>query len=357
MPVYVDKKTKRFFIKFTLHGETYKERLPAGTTRKQAETIEVKVKAQMLFDQHGIDTSGKNEKFERFVQDVYLPTIDGQHSKDSFEKAITICKAAMPYFKGKRLRDIKPADVDRFKRSRLELKTMHGKPRKPATVARELSIISKIFSLAVRNDLCPYNPVSKIDKPFFDNVQDRILKPEDEQRFLAALPSEWVRDVCVMVLNTGLRLNDVMSLTRFQCDLNNNWIRLVQGKTRRMVDIRITANIKPMLEKRIAKYKDGCLFPSPRSKGNGKGSVRHTMIRTCVKLKMEPLTIRDLRRTFGTRLMPIADTVTAARMMGHSDLRSIHRYQRSLDKIAEVADSMASSANIVPEFKLKIVGS
>lgn len=352
MPVYLDKKTKRLFIQFKLNGQPYKERLPDGVTRKQAETIEVRVKSQMLFEQHGIETHSKNEKFERFVQDVYLPALDGQQSKDSFEKAIHICKAAMPYFKGKRMRDIKPHDIDRFKRSRMELKTLHGTTRKPATIHRELSIISKIFSLAVRNDICPSNPVSKIDKPVFDNIQDAILKPEDEARFLEALPSEWVRDICSMVLHTGLRFNDVMSLTRFQCDLENSWIRLTQGKTKRIIDIRITSAIRPLLVKRIDKYKDGPLFPSPRSKGEGQGSVRHTMLRTCKKLEIAPLTIRDLRRTFGTRIQPLTDTVTAARMMGHSDLRSIHRYQRSLEKIAEVADSMAADATRLPTFKL-----
>lgn len=351
MPVYVDKKTKRLFIQFTLNGERYKERLPEGTTRKRAETIELRVKSQMLFEQHGIDNESKNQKFERFIQDVYLPTIDNNVSKDSFDKAIHICKMALPFFKGKRMRDIKPADIDRFKRSRSELKTMHGTVRKPSTIHRELSIISKIFSLAVRNDLCDYNPVSRIDKPFFDNIQNRVLKEEDETRFLAALPSEWVRDVCILVLNTGLRQNDVMGLTRFQCDLENNWIRLLQGKTQRWHDARINSAVRPILEKRIEKYRDGLLFPSPRS---GKaGSVRHTMIRTCEKLGIEPITIRDLRRTFGTRIQPITDTVTAARMMGHSDLRSIHRYQRSLEKMAEATDSLANRAINVPTLKLR----
>lgn len=355
MPVYQDKKTKRLFIQFQLHGEPYKERLPAGTTRAQAAKIELRVKSQMLFDQHGIETASKNQTFERFVQDVYLPTIDGNHSSDSVDKAITICKAAMPYFKGKKIRDIKPADIERFKRARAETKTMHGTVRKPATVARELSIISKIFSLAVRNDLCEYNPVSRIDKPFFDNVQDRVLDPKNEQKFIEALPSDWVRDVCVFVLNTGLRFNDVMNLTRFQCDLEKGIIRFTQGKTKRQAIAIINSTVKPILEKRIAKYKDGRLFPSPRSKGNGKGSVRHTMQRTCEKLGIPLLTIRDLRRTFGTRIQPITDTVTAARMMGHSDLRSIHRYQRSIEKMAEVAESLVPSAHSLPAAKLKAV--
>jgi integrase len=351
VPIYQDKKTKRLFIQFQLHGETYKERLPEGITRKKAETIEVKVKSQMLFDQHGIETAAKNQTFERFIQDVYLPTIDGRVSKDSFEKAIYVCKAALPFFKGKQMRQIKPKDIEQFQRSREDAPTMHGRVRQPSTIHRELSIISKIFSLAVRNDLCEYNPCQRVDKPKFDNTQNRVLKKADEKRFLAALPSEWVREVCIVVLNTGLRMNDVMGLTRFQCRMDEGWIWLTQGKTKRKVEVRINAAVRPILEKRIAKYKDGILFPSPRT---GKaGSVRHTMQRTCEKLGLDPLTIRDLRRTFGTRIQPLVDTVTAARMMGHSDLRSIHRYQRSLEMMEKATDSLAESPHSLPAAKLR----
>lgn len=351
MPVYTDRKTKRLYIQIRLKGEFYKERLPKEITRKQAEILETKTKARMLFEQHGIYEDRKDATFERFLQDVYLPHVEHHQSAASFEKAIYITKAALPFFKGRQLRAIRAHDIEKFMRSRMTLLTQHGTQRKASTVAREMAVISKLFTMAVRNELCDSNPCTKIDKPFFDNIQDRILKPEDQERFLRALPSDWVREVCIVVLNTGLRANDVMNLTRFQCDMKERWIRLIQGKTRRVIDIRINAEVYPILEKRIAKYKDGRLFPSPKT--GGVGSVRHTMLRTCAKLEIPPVTIRDLRRTFGTRIQPMVDTVTAARMMGHSDLRSIHRYQRSLEMIAEATDSLAGSTTWAPLAELR----
>jgi site-specific recombinase XerD len=110
--------------------------------------------------------------------------------------------------KGTHQREIKPGDVEKFKSSRVNLKTQHDTTRKPATVVRELSIISKIFSLAVKNDFLDFNPCSKVDKPKFDNVQNKVLSKEDEPKFFASFESEWARDVCLLVLNTGLRQND-----------------------------------------------------------------------------------------------------------------------------------------------------
>ena len=311
----------------------------------------MRVKSQMLFDQHGIDTEAKNQNFERFIQDVYLPVVEHQ-SKGSLERAIIICKAAMPFLKGKRMRDIKPADIERFKRSRVELKTMHGTVRKPATVHRELCIISKIFSLAVRNDLCDYNPVSRVDKPTFDNVQNRLLRREDEADFFANMHSEWARDICRMVLYTGLRQNDLMGLTRFQVDRDNRLIVLIQKKTTRRVEIALNAPALEIINKRWDR-KASLLFPSPRT-GTSEGSVRHAMTRACDRAGIPRITIRDLRRTYATRgLEDGNDAVTVAEALGHTSLRMISRYVRSVENKRKLAETSASSANNLPAAKLK----
>lgn len=352
MPVYRDKKTKRFFIQFQLNGEPYKERLPDSTTRRDAEKIEVRVKSQMLLEQHGMDTQRSSVTFERFIQDVYLPFVENNHSRDSFEKAIDICKAALPFLKGKTMKQIKPADIERFKQHRAELLTQHGTPRKPATVARELSILSKIFSLAVRNELCEYNPCSRVEKPRFDNIQDRILRREDEAIFFANMHSEWARDVCRMVLHTGLRQNDLMQLTRFQIDRENRLISLIQGKTKRRVVVALNAVAMEIIERRWT-YRGQLLFASPVT-GLDAGSVRHAMIRACTRAGIPHITIRDLRRTFATRgLENGADAVTVADALGHTSLRMIPRYVRSLDNKRKLADSLIDSAVNLPTAKVQ----
>lgn len=352
MPVYVDKKTKRLFIKFQLKGEPYKERLPAGVTRKQAEQLEVKVKARMLFEQHGIYEDRKDSTFERFLQDVFLPYVEHNQSKDSFEKAIYITKAALPFLKGRQLRAIRPMHVEAFKQSRMALLTQHGTVRKPATIARELAVLSKLFSMAVTNRLMDTNPCHDVKKEAFENIQDKVLAVGDEDKFFANMHSEWARDVCMMALYTGLRQNDIMNLTRFQVHLDTGWIILVQGKTKRIVESYINEMVRPILEKRIARHKDGLLFPSPVSNEND-GSVRHAMQRACARAEIPVITIRDLRRTFATRAE--TDAVTLSRMLGHRDTRMVHRYHRSLEKMREASEKMAERSTIVPAAKLKIV--
>ncbi|MFN6963739.1 MAG: tyrosine-type recombinase/integrase, partial [Pyrinomonadaceae bacterium] len=70
------------------------------------------------------------------------------------------------------------------------------------------------------------------------------------------------------------------------------------------------------------------------------------------------LSIRDLRRTFGTRLHESAfDDTTVAQLLGHSDLRSIHRYKRGSRIKRTAVDSLvensASPAKILPAEQMK----
>jgi len=224
--------------------------------------------------------------------------------------------------------------------------TMHGTKRKPATVEREMSILSSIFTMAVKNDVIDYNPCSRVRKLQFDNVQDRILRREDEKVFFSHIHSDWTADICKMVLHTGLRQNDIMGLTRFHVHFDTNRITLTQGKTQRRIDVMLNDVSREILKRRIGS--EGLLFPSPAT-GTANGSVRHTMLRACARAKIAPLTIRDLRRTFVTRSMENgADTVTAARMAGHSSVRMISRYVRSTDLMQTAVDSLVESPTIPP---------
>lgn len=346
MPIYTDKKTNRLYIEFQYKGTRIKERLPEGTTKKDAERVEIKLKSDLMFQSHGIGDERRAVTFERFIADTFGYVADG-FDKQRKERTALLVKAAMPYFKGKLMRNIKAADIERFKASRVDLMTMHGTPRKPATVEREMSIISSIFSMAVKNDVIDYNPCGRVTKLSFDNVQDRVLRREHEDLFFSHIKTEWAADVCKMVLNTGMRQNDLMHLTRFAVRLDENCIRLVQGKTKRRVEIPLNSIAREILERRMSIKRD-LLFASPVTKTEG-GSVRMTMLRACVKAKIPPLTIRDLRRTFATRVIQGgADAVTVARLLGHSGLQMVSRYVRTVELMQNAVDSLVESPQNPP---------
>lgn len=235
----------------------------------------MKWKHQLYF-QTNEKPAARNIVFEDFLVEYYLPFAENNHCKDSFYKNVSICKEALKLFRGMNLRLIKPADVEKFKSIQEKTQTVHGVRRKPATIARELSVISKVFSVAVKNDFLEYNPCSRIEKPQFDNIQNRILRLEDEEKFFASFKSEWARDVCVLVLNTGLRQNDALGLSKSHVDWNLEVIRSVQGKTGRKVIIPMNKTVQKLLQARWQNGND-LLFPSPKTGRRGI-SVKKAML-------------------------------------------------------------------------------
>lgn len=242
--------------------------------------------------------------------------------------------------------------MEKFKQIRINTPTIHNKVRKPATVARELSILSKIFSLAVKNDFLESNPCSRVEKPKFDNLQNRILKRENEEKFFESFNSDWARDVCLLVLYTGLRQNDALGLRKFSVDWNSKVIRLIQGKTQRKVEIPMNETVQNILRERWSNGSE-LFFPSPKTGGQGL-SVKKAVIAASKRADIGHLTIRDLRRTFGTRLceMNYSSGVTA-QLLGHTDNRSVHRYERVSNILREAVSDLENTnrAKIVPLVK------
>lgn len=352
MAVYKDKRG-RLFVEFQYKGERVKERLPEGATEADGKAIEIVKRNEILKRSHGLTAERPNEiTFERFLKEYFGPHIEARYCDDTFDKAVKVCEAALPFFKGKLMRHIKPADVERFKVSRERKLTIHKTARKPATVARELSIISKIFTVAVKNGFADFNPYSRVEKDRFDNVQIKVLKREDEERFFANMFSEWARDVCRFALYTGLRQNDIMNLTKFQVDRENEVVRLIQGKTKRIVEVPLNSIALEIINRR---WRNGLLFASPAS-GTEKGSVRHAMYRACDRIKIARLSIRDLRRTFATRALENGnDSGVIADVLGHTSLRMILRYAKSLDAKRKLVDSLENPATIPQRTKLKAI--
>ena len=63
-------------------------------------------------------------------------------------------------FRGKTLGEISPLVIERFKSQRQHSFTKYDKQRSPASVNRELELLSRIFSLAIRLGLAEFNPCS-----------------------------------------------------------------------------------------------------------------------------------------------------------------------------------------------------
>lgn len=351
MPIYTDKRNGRMYVQFDYRSQTYKQYLPLGIKKSDAEKIEIKMRSDAMFAANGL--APRNDTiFDDAVQE-YLAHI--KHHSDKYYRAEYVLIAAKPFLKGKSLRSIKATDIERFMFYRMSLPTMHDKTRAPATVWREIAVISAFFTFCVKSEYIEFNPCSRVDKPSFDNIQDRVLEIEDEADFLAAFCDDTARDICIVVLNMGLSQNDVLGLNDFQISRKRREITITRGKTKKHESLPINDEAWAVIEPRLGQ---GLLFKSSKTGGQLK-SIKKAIAGACrrvnaarkeaYKPEMKIVTIRDLRRTFGTRLES-EDDVTKARLLCHGDTRMLIRYARSSKRMRDAVQNLSK-----PTQNLRIV--
>lgn len=122
MPIYVDKRTGNFFVQFDYNKQTFKQHLPPGSTRKDAQRLEAKMRSDAFSQANGL-APREDILFEDFVQENYLPYVKNNLCAQNYERAENICIAAKPFLRGRTLRSIKADDIERFKTYRTNLLT------------------------------------------------------------------------------------------------------------------------------------------------------------------------------------------------------------------------------------------
>jgi integrase len=110
---------------------------------------------------------------------------------------------------------------------------------RPATVNRELACLKALFNYAMKGETVLRNPVSAVKFLPEQNQQERVLTYK-EQRLYLAEATPILRNVAGLILETGMRPEEVYTLQRPNIELARGFIKVTQGKTstaRRRVEL------------------------------------------------------------------------------------------------------------------------
>jgi site-specific recombinase XerD len=80
--------------------------------------------------------------------------------------------------------------IEKYKQQRLNTTTLHKRKRSPATVNRELQVLSEVFSMAYDNGLVETNPMRRVHKLREAPARERYLTDEEEKSLFAILVGE-----------------------------------------------------------------------------------------------------------------------------------------------------------------------
>jgi hypothetical protein len=172
----VRKRGSRWWYDFRLRGIRYREPVPEAQTKAEAIQAEAKIRSDLFGGRYG--GIRLTPVLTDWINDTYLPW--AHSNKRSWYDDEWIAKVICGHFKKMRLRDISSLHVEKFKKVRRETDTKYGNPRQPATVNRELAILSKVFQLAVDAGYIESNPCHRVKRIAHDNSRTRFLSDEEE---------------------------------------------------------------------------------------------------------------------------------------------------------------------------------
>jgi integrase len=334
----VKKRGKVWWYDFANHK--YRGPIPEARTKHEAEQAEIKLKRDvfegkygkpfgtMLFAEFVGDAEAQNDEFG---EGTFLEW--AKNNKRSWKHDRFRVRVLLGVFRGKTLGDISPLAIERFKSTRQHSFTKREKQRSPASVNRELELLSRIFTVAIRLGLADSNPCSRVSKFKLQNQRFRYLLPDEEPALLAQCMGlrKHLTTMIPFALGTGARKSEQLSLRVRQCDFFRNLVVFDRTKSGRARIVEMNSEVRQiLLELCKGKRPDDHVWINGAT-GGPYTDIKRAFIGACTDAKIEGLVWHDLRATYGTRLGEAGfNAYDIAKLMGHANISTSQRYVRNL---------------------------
>jgi len=283
----------------------------------------------------------------------------------------------LPYFKGRKIREITPDDIDHFKSHLLEKEIKRKRKNEIVinkgvgrrTVNKCLTLLSMMFRYALRYRWMSYNPAAEVKKLRYptikhDLIDENTLTPDEINRLLDKADGRWWL-LIMTAIYTGMRQGELLGLQWGDIDWNTKEIyvrrtfsdgRFSEPKTR---SSRRRIRIDETLVQELKHWKLQCpkgelelVFPNgagnPENHGNLLNRGFYPALR---RAGLRKIRFHDLRHTYVSLLIASGvDVKTASILAGHSSIKITldiygHLYPNSFDGIAERLHSLIKSGS------------
>ncbi len=314
------KRNRVWWMTYTVRGRQV--RVSTGCRNRQlAEDILAKQRTNLIegryFDLLEEKTRTGRELIERWLSE-HAPKLAPTPSYENFSR-----NRLIPFFGDMLLADITPKVIIEYKTIR------RSQGMKPATINREMALLRGAFSLAVKEwEWCRTNPFSKVREEVENNARDRWLRDEEEIVLLQHCP-DWLREIVIFALETGLRQGEILNLTWEAVDLKREMLTVMKSKNGTRRGIPLSQRALDLLRNKIKvrSIQTTLVFHSREHTAYSSGNIERAWGRVRANAKLVDLRFHDLRHTFATRLVQAGEQLYAvSQLLGHKTLAMTQRY-------------------------------
>ncbi len=255
---------------------------------------------------------------DRYTKEI-LPTHKGQQAERYRIQTILV------FLGGLKLIHLTPQEIAKYRDHRL-------KEVSPASLKRELVILSRVLTLASRDwgIALPQNPVKIISLPKADKARTRRLEAGEKENLLQSI-NQKLRRVIILALETAMRRGEILNIKKSHIDYQNPVLLIPSTKTDQPRTIplssraltalrgqlrasqRVSGGVIPLLESTIFSYR-------PRG-------LSGEFLKLCRRQGIDNLHFHDLRHESTSRLFEKGlNPVEVVTITGHKDTKMLMRY-------------------------------
>jgi integrase len=338
--------SKYYSYDFWIDDVRYRGAIKHARTKAQAERAETKIRDSVYEGKYGKTVQAPN--FKAFVEKTYLPY--SRANKRSWRHDEFRARPLIAFFGRKRLDEISQVQIERYKRERQASKTKHGENRSPASINRELELLSAVFTYALDMEIAVIpNPCRKVKRLDEDNERTRYLAEEEEERLMAQLIDrrKHLHRIVTLAIHTLMRKSELLSLRKVNLDFQRNIIWVVNSRRERTKGkkgrpIPMNSIARQELWEQCQSNNSEYVFPSDSKSGHLE-DIKTSFNGACEDAKIEDFLFHDLRRTGATRLAEAgADAFYIQALLGHADIKTSQIYALATSRgLREAVESLA----------------
>ena len=213
------------------------------------------------------------------------------------------------------------------------LNALHEKQLSAVTINNYLSALRGLYDWAIAEHLVTHNPFRRLNVKVKTALPSEVQSLKDVARAIAAIDVPLYRMFLAFQLHTGMRINEVRTLTLDCLDMKRRRVYIVEakgGKSRTVpLNDTIYARMREYLDEERRPSPSPYVFASKTGAPICKTTINRHLKQAAYEVLDTPLTSHALRHAFTTDLYDkgVMET-TLSELLGHAEPKTTRRYIR-----------------------------
>jgi site-specific recombinase XerD len=317
-------------------------RKPTKTTDgKLAQKIYHKVMADVIEGKWFEKLPGEGITFKEMVEKYLAEHSSRSKSASSYRRDKSLATHLLGFFGELMTMKVTPGDIAEYKTKRRE------EGAAAQTVNLELALMRHCYNLAIREwGWVRENPVHKVSREKVNNLIERWLTFEEEEKLLSASP-KWLQEILILGIETGLRQSELLGLEWYRVDLLRKTFTILEQKNKGKDTLPLNERALEILKarSRVRHIKSNLVFYTQNGTPVHARNLLRAFYSAAKKAGVQSVRWHDAtRHTFATRLAQAGVDIYTIQKLGRWKsismvMRYAHHYPESLRPGVEMLDA------------------